>query len=650
MICRFAICIPVYNNPKTIVAVIEATLAACPYPLIIIDDGSDLSVESLSKDKIKSERIQFIRHEKNEGKGIALQTAFRVAVERGFTHLVTLDGDDQHDPLDIQKLINCAILNPWSLIVGDRDMQTENVPGSSAFGKKFSNFWVQYQTSVGVSDSQSGFRLYPLFFVQNMKFYCTKYEFEIEVLIRLIWKGLSIKNVRVKVKYFPAEIRVSHFHKLKDNFRITMLNICLTTVSLFREQTSPVKSALAVGVGVFIGSTPLYGLHTMIVAALAFVLRLNFIYLWVGTNISLPPLVPLLLIGSHYIGQSVMQKSSETVSLFVGSAFLGLILGIISAILVYIIKKKKVIGPTKKLWTGKNRNQAGTLFVSGILKFFGMRAAYEFVKLVAFYYLFFSWRARKSFTEYWKVIRPGIGFFKRQIKMYQQIYVFAQCLLDRSRQRLQGQGLYFEYILDSSAVNFGDKVKSGNQGTIIVASHIGGWDMAMSFFSKLATGKKMMAVMYGISGQIQHRSMEVKSQSIEIVHFNENQNTIIRMREHLNHGNVVTVMGDRPVSRSCELMPFFNKLALFDTTAIRMMLTCKSEIHFVFALKENFKTYRIFTLTPSPLPHDQMTKDEQVQHYLKNYIGFLERIVREYPEQWFNFFPFWSEIPNEVKA
>jgi predicted LPLAT superfamily acyltransferase len=656
---RFAVCIPVYNNPLTIVEVIEQTLAATHFPILVIDDGSEVPVEKLYLEihKVQNDRLEFIRHEKNLGKGLALQTAFKAALGKSYTHLVALDGDGQHDPQDIQRLVDCSIKNPWSLIVGDRDMQTENVPGSSTFGKKFSNFWVQYQTSVGVADSQSGYRLYPLFFVQNMKFYCTKYEFEIEVLIRLIWKSVSVKNVTVKVKYFPPETRVSHFNKLRDNFRITLLNIALTVASLLREQTSPIKSALAMAIGVFVGCTPLFGLHMIIVAAVAFFFRLNFVYLWIGSNISLPPFLPFLVVGAHYLGRLTLENLSfenrgEGFILIVGSLVQGLILAFMSFIGVYIIKKRNLKRATKKIWTGKSRNLTGIMIVKTVLHWVGMKPTYFLLRFIAFYYFLFSFRTRKSFGEYWKVIHPEMGFWKRQLKMYNQIYVFAQTLVDRGMQRMQspGQGLYFNYVLDSSASAFGNDIKSSPKGSVIVASHMGGWDMAIRFFTQLSTGKKMMAIMFGISNQYQHHSGAGNTAQAEIVHFNESENTILRMKDHLNRGEVVTAMGDRPVSRSCELMPFFGKLALFDTTSIRLALACGSKIHFVFALKEGIKTYRILTMSPLAPPSSMVDKNQQIQHYLNSYITCLESCVRRYPEQWFNFFPFWSEVSSEVQA
>jgi len=204
--------------------------------------------------------------------------------------------------------------------------------------------------------------------------------------------------------------------------------------------------------------------------------------------------------------------------------------------------------------------------------------------------------------------------------------------------------------LDSSAGAFGTEIKTAPKGSVIVASHMGGWDMAIRFFTQLSTGKKMMAIMFGIANQYQHHSAEGNSAQAEIVHFNENKNTILRMKDHLSRGEVVTAMGDRPVSRSCELMPFFGKLALFDTTSIRLALACGSRIHFVFALKEGLKTYRIITMSPPPPPLDLADKNLQIKHYLNSYINCLESCVRRYPEQWFNFFPFWSEVSDEVQT
>src|SRR5262249_40096151 len=158
-------------------------------------------------------------------------------------------------------------------IIGNRRMKSETVPESSKFGRKFSNFWVAYQTGLAVRDSQSGFRIYPLFTLQNLKFFTRKYDFEIEALIRLMWKGIKVTETEIEVIYQKGAERVSHFHKFWDNARLSMLNTVLVVLTFLKSRRSPAQLAAAAGVGVMIGTTPFFGLHTLIVAAASFLLR-----------------------------------------------------------------------------------------------------------------------------------------------------------------------------------------------------------------------------------------------------------------------------------------------------------------------------------------------------------------------------------------
>jgi predicted LPLAT superfamily acyltransferase/uncharacterized protein (DUF2062 family) len=648
MNCRFIIGIPVYNNPNTVVSVIERCLSESEFPILVIDDGSVTPVERLFKDKYPDShpRVSFVRHEVNQGKGVALQTGFKETLRRGYSHFIAIDADDQHDPKDMALLVQSARENPWALIVGDRDMQVENVPGSSTFGKKFSNFWVRYQTDVGVADSQSGYRIYPLFFLQNMKFFCTKYDFEIEVLTRLIWRNVEIKNVKISVKYFPPEKRVSHFHKIKDNTRIAILNAVLTVAAMMREQTSPFRSSLAFAVGVFIGATPLYGLHTAIAGLFSFVFRLNFVYLWVGTNISLPPFIPFLVWASKAIGEAMMGKHDESAANFLtawglGSVVLGLGLGVISFIAMYLLKTVGREKADAKGWTGKNKNATGIMIMRLMLKTLGLRFAYFFLNFVVFYYYLFARKTRLYFNEYWKVVRPQYNWWQRQRKIFAQLMVFAQTLVDRAVQR-ESQDLIFGYELDASVQSFVQNVESSPNGLVAVASHVGGWELAMTFFAGLPSEKKMLAVMHGIPGQYTHQSSQ--SSKAEVVFFNLSENTILKVKDHLSEGHFVGMMGDRPVSRSLDLRLFFGKLAAFDTTPMRVALASQAEIYFVFAFKSEDMKYKVFTFKSDSVAH--LPKEEQVGNLLTQYVGRLEEVMNQYPEQWFNFFNFFSDAPK----
>lgn len=107
------------------------------------------------------------------------------------------------------------------------------MPSKNTFANKFSNFWYKVETGQTLSDSQSGFRLYPLTRLKGMRFYTPRYEFEVEVIVRAAWRGVAVKNIPIRVYYPPQEERVSHFKPAKDFTRISVLNTCLDHMGHF---------------------------------------------------------------------------------------------------------------------------------------------------------------------------------------------------------------------------------------------------------------------------------------------------------------------------------------------------------------------------------------------------------------------------------
>lgn len=311
MTVRVLIVIPTYNNPKTVDQVVREALESTEQSVLVVDDGSHVPVLHLLTspscvEALAQDRLITLRLEQNCGKGRAIQESFQWALAHGYTHVLTIDGDGQHLLTEAKKLLNLVTERPWDLIIGKRHLDSVTVPRSSQFGRAFSNFWVGYQTGEQVCDSQSGYRLYPLFHVQGMRFWTSRYDFEIEVLIRLLWKGVNITEVEVDVHYPPPHERVSHFHKLRDNTRISILNTALVVLSLLRFQSQPRQFGWAMGMGVFVGCSPFFGFHALILAAVSFFTRLNFVVMFVGSQISFPPIAVFLIPLEIVVGRAVL--------------------------------------------------------------------------------------------------------------------------------------------------------------------------------------------------------------------------------------------------------------------------------------------------------------------------------------------------------
>ncbi|HNJ28550.1 MAG TPA: DUF2062 domain-containing protein, partial [Ferruginibacter sp.] len=218
--------------------------------------------------------------------------------------------------------------NPNAIIIGARNMNQESVPGGSSFGNKFSNFWFRVETGIKSPDTQSGYRLYPLVPLRKLRFFTRKYEFEIEVLVRAAWKGISVESVPVTVYYAPKEERISHFRPFKDFFRISVLNTVLVLITflfikprdfirtlfnpkklaqllndhLFNSQESPRLKALSVGFGIFMGIIPIWGFQLVAAIFLAVLFKLNKPLVIIAANISIPPMIPLIIFLSYQMG------------------------------------------------------------------------------------------------------------------------------------------------------------------------------------------------------------------------------------------------------------------------------------------------------------------------------------------------------------
>ncbi len=322
--------VPTYNNAKTLARVINGVLNYTNDVIIINDGCTDNTKEILDKFSY----LTIIHFKKNQGKGNALHIGLKRAEELGYNYAISIDSDGQHYFDDIPLFINELekSKNKKLLLIGERNLSADGMPKKNTFANKFSNFWYWTETGQKLSDTQSGFRLYPVKEVNSINLFTTKYEFEIEVIVKASWAGIKVKNIPIRVLYDEKE-RVSHFRPFKDFFRISLLNTWLVFVALvwikprdfFRRlkkkgfkkffyedflggNDAPLKKALSVGLGIFIGISPFWGFQTFLSIFLAHILKLNKTISFAFSNISIPPMIPFIVYGSLKVGGFLLNK------------------------------------------------------------------------------------------------------------------------------------------------------------------------------------------------------------------------------------------------------------------------------------------------------------------------------------------------------
>jgi uncharacterized protein (DUF2062 family) len=278
--------------------------------------------------------IKLHSYEKNRGKGWALRQGFRFARKNGYDYAITIDSDGQHYAYDLPVFLDALDTDGNAIFIGARNMNQSSVPGKSSFGNKFSNFWFRFETGIDLPDTQSGYRLYPIRKLERMYFFTIKYEFEIEVIVRAAWSGIDVKCVPVHVYYPPASERISHFRPFQDFSRISLLNTALVIVlflwikprdfvrymfgkglrtliqdHLIKSDESAIVKALSVSLGIFFGIAPLWGAQLLLVFAFAWLFRLNKALALLVSNISVPPMIPFILLASYETGGMVLGGS-----------------------------------------------------------------------------------------------------------------------------------------------------------------------------------------------------------------------------------------------------------------------------------------------------------------------------------------------------
>lgn len=320
---RCVVLIPTYNNAGTLAAVVGSVREVVG-DVVVVNDGS---TDDTKRILASIDGIRVIDYAENRGKGYALKLGLRKAYEWGYRYAITIDSDGQHHADDIPAFLDAIEQRPDSLIIGARNLAAENMPSQNTFANRFSNFWYKVETGQTLADTQSGFRLYPLERLHDVRFITGRYEFEVEIIVRAAWRGVNVENIPIKVYYPPAEERVSHFRPLRDFTRISILNTALVVCALLcyypwrfvraltwsnikafvdrhiiHSSDSNAKMAASIGWGVFCGILPIWGYQLVVAGLTAHFMRLNKVVAMVFSNVSIPPMIPFILYGSMVAG------------------------------------------------------------------------------------------------------------------------------------------------------------------------------------------------------------------------------------------------------------------------------------------------------------------------------------------------------------
>jgi glycosyltransferase involved in cell wall biosynthesis len=199
-----AIVIPVFNEAQVISQVLHEIREHGDYPLIVVDDGS------ADDSYLRASRCGalVLRHKLNRGKGAAVKTGIMAANLLHADVVITMDGDGQHDPHDIDALIAPILSGEADVVLGSRTIDKREMPKTKVLANFIGNFFTWLFYGLWVSDSQSGLRAYSKFAALVIDTKADKYEYDSKVI-------REIKNNRLRFMEVPVHTRYTQYSRAK---------------------------------------------------------------------------------------------------------------------------------------------------------------------------------------------------------------------------------------------------------------------------------------------------------------------------------------------------------------------------------------------------------------------------------------------------
>ena len=423
---------------------------------------------------------------------------------------------------------------------------------------------------------------------------------------------------------------------------------------LASEHATTPRLSAAIGVGAFVGSTPLFGLHTLIGLALSRALRLNAVAVTLGTQVSLPFLAPLLALASVELGHRLLTGAwldlprqgldlevarTYLSAWLLGSVLVGASLGGALGGLAYAALGALRRGAPAHPWTGKSRGFGlGYALFFLVIRALGRRGGYALlVPVIAFYFLF-DVKGRRESRRYLRRVLGPRTLWQRQGDTWRHFSALGRSLVDRLLVMARGKAA-FEY--GSRDFHHLQGALTEGAGVILLSGHFGSWSIAgtnlqgyarpnLVVYDNEAEGIRRFFAKHG--GPAQPRII-VQSQG---------PTSSMEILRALRSNEVVAMLADRVAPGGASVpVTFFGATARLPAGPFQLAALSGAPVILTFGHKFVMLPARRFTSAR------RGDRDALVAEGAQWFADALEAAVRAHPYQWFNFFPFW---PDEAEA
>ncbi|MEI6148000.1 MAG: hypothetical protein WCS01_02810 [bacterium] len=292
-------------------------------------------------------------------------------------------------------------------------------------------------------------------------------------------------------------------------------------------------------------------------------------------------------------------------------------------------------------WSGKTRGGSlGNWFFLKVISLLGIRAAYAVLIPIAAYYLVASPRSVRNSRRYLRRVLGPQPFWRWPFLIYGHFFSLGMSLLDRSAMLMGRTDFTCTYEGES---HIADALKHG-KGVILVSAHVGNWAAGGHLLRRLKTRVNLVALENEVQRIQRLFDRAFPDKGFQVLSSSPDLSSSVVIMEALRNGEIVTFNGDRAVEGAASAeVAFFGEAADFPVGPYLLASVTGSPVIRVFAMRDGIDRYRFFC-SPAEFVErvSRQKRKDAVRHVAADFAQDLEKVLRKYPFQWYNFYPFWK--------
>jgi len=287
-------------------------------------------------------------------------------------------------------------------------------------------------------------------------------------------------------------------------------------------------------------------------------------------------------------------------------------------------------------WQGRT-DGAGWMHrsLNALLSHIDVRVLYCVMAVVILFYMLFNHRGYISIYHFFRR-RMGYGPLKSFVNVYRNHFRFGQVILDRFAMYA---GKSFD--IEIEGFPYFAELSNKEEGFVQLSCHIGNYELAGYSLKSL---KKIYALVFAKEAEavMRGRAGKFDANNIEMVPIGNDLSHMITISNALSEGNIVSIPADRIFGSSKAIAcDFLGAPAKFPLGPFAIAVQKNVPALAVFVMKASAKKYKIM-VKPIEIEESITGRKERMEALAASYVKTLESVVREYPEQWFNYYEFWE--------